>query len=129
MRATRVSLSFRALAAFSKESSYFNMLPSPPNGVLVIDKPSGATSHDVVAQVRRALRTRAVGHSGTLDPMATGVLVLAVGEATKLVPWLTAGDKSYEATVLFGTRTDTLDALGSIVEEAPLSAALLDALR
>jgi tRNA pseudouridine55 synthase len=67
---------------------------TPADGVLVIDKPSGMTSHDVVARTRRVLRTREVGHAGTLDPMATGVLVIAVGEATKLVPWLTALDKS-----------------------------------
>jgi tRNA pseudouridine55 synthase len=63
------------------------------SGVVVVDKPSGMTSHDVVMRVRRALQTREVGHAGTLDPMATGVLVIAVGEATKLVPWLTAHDR------------------------------------
>ncbi|MCB9619548.1 MAG: tRNA pseudouridine(55) synthase TruB [Sandaracinus sp.] len=87
-----------------------------PHGVLVIDKPPGMTSHDVVSRVRRAFRTRAVGHAGTLDPMATGVLVLALGEATKLVPWLTADDKSYEATLRLGTATDSLDADGAITE-------------
>jgi tRNA pseudouridine55 synthase len=83
-----------------------------PSGVLIIDKPRGPTSHDVVARVRRALKTRHVGHAGTLDPMATGVLVVAVGEGTKLVPWLTADDKTYEATVRLGIGTDTLDADG-----------------
>ena len=63
------------------------------NGVLVVDKPAGPTSHDIVARARRALGTRRVGHAGTLDPMATGVLVLAIGEGTKLVPYLTAADK------------------------------------
>lgn len=88
---------------------------STPHGVLVVDKPAGMTSHDVVARVRRALRTRAVGHAGTLDPAATGVLVVAVGEATKLVPWLTAADKSYTATIRLGVATDSLDADGTIV--------------
>jgi tRNA pseudouridine55 synthase len=88
------------------------MAAGSPSGILVLDKPRGPTSHDVVARVRRALRTREVGHAGTLDPMATGVLVVAVGEATKLVPWLTAAHKSYEATIALGVETDTLDALG-----------------
>jgi tRNA pseudouridine55 synthase len=88
----------------------------PPDGVVVIDKPRGPTSHDVVARVRKLLKTRAVGHAGTLDPMATGVLVVAVGEGTKLVPWLTAADKAYVATVRLGIGTDTLDAEGQITE-------------
>jgi tRNA pseudouridine55 synthase len=86
-----------------------------PHGVLVVDKPAGMTSHDVVARARRALRTRTVGHAGTLDPAATGVLVVAVGEATKLVPWLTAADKTYTATIRLGVATDSLDADGAIV--------------
>jgi tRNA pseudouridine55 synthase len=98
------------------------------SGVLVIDKPRGPTSHDVVARIRRALATREVGHAGTLDPMATGVLVVAVGEATKLVPWLTAQAKVYEATLALGVETDTLDADGGETRRAPLEAGLLDAL-
>ena len=94
-------------------------------GVLVIDKPSGMTSHDVVARARRGLRTREVGHAGTLDPMATGVLVVAVGQATKLVPWLTAMDKSYEATIALGAETDTLDADGQETSRRPLSPAVV----
>jgi tRNA pseudouridine55 synthase len=94
------------------------------DAVLVVDKPKGPTSHDVVAKLRRALRTRAVGHCGTLDPMATGVLVVAVGEATKLVPWLTADDKSYEATICFGVATDSLDADGRETERVELDDAL-----
>lgn len=93
--------------------------PSPVHGVLVVDKPRGPTSHDVVRLARRAFGTRSVGHAGTLDPMATGVLVLAVGEATKLVPWLTADDKAYEATIRLGVETDTLDAEGAVVSERP----------
>jgi len=88
------------------------------NGVLVVDKPEGPTSHDVVAKARRALGTRAVGHAGTLDPMATGVLVLAVGQATKLVQYLTAADKAYEATLALGEETDTLDAMGQVTARA-----------
>jgi len=82
------------------------------DGVLVIDKPRGMTSHDVVATLRRVLGTRDIGHAGTLDPMATGVLVVAVGQATKLVLYLTASDKEYEATIALGVTTDTLDADG-----------------
>jgi tRNA pseudouridine55 synthase len=94
------------------------------HGILVVDKASGMTSHDVVARVRRRLGTRAVGHAGTLDPMATGVLVVAVGEGTKLVPYLASEEKSYDAEVTFGRATDTLDAEGSTTDEAPLPADL-----
>lgn len=100
-----------------------------PSGVLVVDKPRGPTSHDVVARVRRALKTRHVGHAGTLDPMATGVLVVAVGEATKLVPWLTADDKTYETTIHLGVETDTLDAEGRETLRAPAPDALVRAIR
>jgi tRNA pseudouridine55 synthase len=98
------------------------------DGVLVLDKPRGPTSHDVVARMRRALGLRAIGHAGTLDPMATGVLVLALGEATKLVPWLTALDKTYEATIALGVETDTLDAEGREVRREPIDDALRGAL-
>jgi tRNA pseudouridine55 synthase len=90
------------------------------NGVLVVDKPRGPTSHDVVAQARRLLGTRSVGHAGTLDPMASGVLVLLVGEATKLAAYLSLDDKEYRATVAFGRGTDTLDAEGTTIEERTL---------
>jgi len=92
------------------------------SGVLVVDKPVGPTSHDVVARLRRALRTREVGHAGTLDPLASGVLVVAVGEATKLVSYLTAADKEYLATVRLGELTDTLDAGGVVVESRDVPA-------
>jgi tRNA pseudouridine55 synthase len=82
------------------------------DGLLVVDKPSGPTSHDVVARMRRALRERRIGHTGTLDPMATGVLLLVVGKATRLAKFLNASDKSYEAVVRFGFATDTADAQG-----------------
>ncbi len=86
-----------------------------PDGVLVVDKPQGPTSHDVVTLARRALGVSRIGHTGTLDPMATGVLPLVVGRATRLAQFLTAGDKDYDATVAFGRTTDTYDALGKVV--------------
>jgi len=82
------------------------------DGLLVVDKPSGPTSHDVVARVRRALRERRVGHTGTLDPAATGVLPLVVGRATRLAQFLSGSDKSYDAVIRFGFSTDTGDAQG-----------------
>ena len=83
------------------------------DGLLVIDKPAGPTSHDVVARVRRLLRERAIGHTGTLDPMATGVLPLVLGKATRLARFLSDGDKIYEAVVTLGRATDTADAKGT----------------
>jgi len=82
------------------------------DGVLVVDKPEGLTSHDVVAAARRLLGEKRIGHTGTLDPLATGVLPLACGRATRLVRFLSASDKDYEATILFGVTTDTLDITG-----------------
>jgi len=102
------------------------------DGVLVCDKPAGMTSHDVVARVRRLAGQRRVGHGGTLDPPATGVLVLALGRATRLLPFLPTEPKRYLAGVAFGAETDTLDATGTVtatadaagVDEARLRAAL-----
>ena len=85
---------------------------SAPDGVLVIDKPAGPSSHDVVAAVRRVLGGVKVGHTGTLDPLATGVLPLLVGRATRLAQFMTAATKTYEARVQFGWATDTYDAAG-----------------
>lgn len=85
------------------------------SGCVVIDKPAGCTSHDVVDQVRRALGTRKVGHAGTLDPDATGVLVLGVGSGTKLLQFVSGSDKSYVGEIVFGTETSTLDASGEVV--------------
>jgi tRNA pseudouridine55 synthase len=82
------------------------------DGVLVIDKPEGLTSHDVVAIARRALAEKRIGHTGTLDPLATGVLPLACGRATRLVRFLTASDKDYEATIRFGMTTNSFDVTG-----------------
>lgn len=87
------------------------------NGVLVVDKPAGMTSHDVVATARRALGESRIGHTGTLDPMATGVLPLAIGRATRLVQFLTASDKDYVAEIRLGLTTDTYDVTGAAVAE------------
>jgi len=95
-------------------------------GVLVANKPRGMTSHDVVNDARQIFSTRTVGHAGTLDPMASGVLVLLFGEATKLAAYLTLADKQYRATVTFGRATDTLDAEGRTVSEQTLSSDWLD---
>jgi len=92
------------------------------HGLLVVDKPTGLTSHDVVQLGRKALQTRAVGHAGTLDPAASGVLVLAIGEATKLLRYLVLDDKHYEVVVRLGQATDTLDADGSVVATAAVPA-------
>jgi tRNA pseudouridine55 synthase len=85
-----------------------------PDGLVVVDKPAGWTSHDVVAKSRGLLGTRKVGHAGTLDPDATGVLLLGVGRATKLLRYLSPLGKSYVGEVAFGTETDTLDAAGTV---------------
>ena len=82
------------------------------DGLLIIDKPEGFTSHDVVARVRRILKTKRVGHTGTLDPFATGVMVILVGKATRLAQFLDKDEKEYEAVVRFGFETDTGDATG-----------------
>lgn len=91
------------------------------DGLVVVDKPSGWTSHDVVARVRRLAGTRKVGHAGTLDPMATGVLVLGVGRATRLLGHVAAHDKVYDATIRLGQSTVTDDAEGEITGGAPAS--------
>lgn len=90
------------------------------SGVLAIDKPAGLTSHDVVGLVRRVTGEKRIGHAGTLDPAATGVLVTLVGSATRLTPFLAAAEKSYLARITFGTRTDTDDAEGEPVATAPV---------
>ena len=89
-----------------------------PDGLVVVDKPGGWTSHDVVARLRRLARTRRVGHAGTLDPMATGVLVVGVGRATRLLGHLSGTDKSYLATVRLGVVTGTDDAEGEVLRTA-----------
>ena len=114
-------------------------IPDPrspiPDGVLVVDKTEGPTSHDVVTLARRALGVSRIGHTGTLDPMATGVLPLVIGRATRLAQFLSASDKSYEATIAFGRTTDTCDATGTVThtsDQRPSRdrlAAALDAFR
>ncbi|HEX6239901.1 MAG TPA: tRNA pseudouridine(55) synthase TruB [Polyangiales bacterium] len=102
---------------------------SEPHGLLILDKCPGPTSHDAVAVARRALGTKAVGHTGTLDPMASGVLVVVVGEATKLVNLLSVGEKSYDASIQLGQATSTLDAEGEVSESAPVPSLTLEAVR
>jgi tRNA pseudouridine55 synthase len=87
---------------------------------LLVDKPAGVSSHDVVAVARRALGEKRIGHAGTLDPFATGLLVLLLGRATRLIQYLPDEPKDYEAVVAFGTETDSEDATGSASREAPL---------
>jgi tRNA pseudouridine55 synthase len=89
------------------------------SGLVIVDKPSGLTSHDVVARIRRLAGTRRVGHAGTLDPMATGVLVIGVGQATRLLGHLALTDKEYMATIRLGQATDTGDAEGTVVSATP----------
>jgi tRNA pseudouridine55 synthase len=91
---------------------------SAPEGLLLLDKPSGITSHDAVDRVRAALGTRKVGHAGTLDPLATGLLVVGVGRATRLLRFLSDLPKTYEGTGLLGVETDTLDADGEVVRRS-----------
>ena len=100
-----------------------------PDGLLVVDKPAGWTSHDVVGRCRRLAGTRKVGHAGTLDPMATGVLVLGVGRATRLLGHLALTDKAYDATIRLGATTVTDDAEGEVVTTQDASAVTDEALR
>jgi tRNA pseudouridine55 synthase len=95
--------------------------PTAPDGFVVVDKPRGLTSHDVVARMRRLAGTRKVGHAGTLDPMATGVLVVGVGRATRLLTYVVGADKEYLATVRLGVATSTEDAEGEVVATADAS--------
>jgi tRNA pseudouridine55 synthase len=89
-------------------------------GLLLVDKPAGMTSHDVVSIVRRGVQTRRVGHAGTLDPFATGLLVLLVGRGTRLLPFIDGEPKVYDATIAFGRETDTDDATGAPTRDAAL---------
>jgi tRNA pseudouridine55 synthase len=94
------------------------------DGILNIDKPQGWTSHDVVAWIRRVLKVKRVGHAGTLDPLATGVLLVCVGQATRVAEYLMASDKTYRAEIQLGTITETYDTDGEVVETRPLPADL-----
>ncbi|MFL5560948.1 MAG: tRNA pseudouridine(55) synthase TruB [Gemmatimonadaceae bacterium] len=97
------------------------MTNPPRDGLLLVDKPAGMTSHDVVDRARRALGTRRIGHAGTLDPFATGLLVLLVGRATRLLPYVDGEPKVYDATIRFGAETTTDDVTGDITATAPPS--------
>jgi tRNA pseudouridine55 synthase len=92
-------------------------LPANADGLLLVDKPAGMTSHDVVDRARRALSIRRIGHAGTLDPFATGLLILLVNRATRLLPFLDGEPKVYQATIRFGARTTTDDCEGEVVAE------------
>jgi tRNA pseudouridine55 synthase len=94
-------------------------VPAATDGLIVVDKPTDWTSHDVVARIRRLAQTRKVGHAGTLDPMATGVLVVGVGAGTRLLHYLVLTDKAYTATIRLGQATMTDDAEGEIISSAP----------
>lgn len=95
-------------------------------GFLVVDKPSGITSHDVVSHVRRATGVRKVGHAGTLDPMATGVVITAIGRVTRLIRFIQDLPKEYEAVAMFGVATDSLDADGAVLERTPMEISASD---
>lgn len=103
--------------------------PATTHGVAVVDKPAGVTSHDVVGMLRRRFGERQVGHGGTLDPDATGVLVVAVGKATRLLRFVETTRKGYEGEVVFGTSTSTLDAAGEVVDTFDMSTVTLDDVR
>jgi tRNA pseudouridine55 synthase len=100
-----------------------------PEGLLQIDKPGGITSHDAIDRIRRALGTRKVGHAGTLDPMATGLLLVGVGRATRLLRFLSELDKTYEGTARLGVETDTLDADGEVTRTSDPSSVTSESLR
>ena len=91
------------------------------NGIVIVDKPQDWTSQDVTARLRRVFNTRRIGHGGTLDPMATGVLPVFLGRATRAVPFFESADKEYVAGIRFGQITDTQDVTGRTLEERPVS--------
>jgi tRNA pseudouridine55 synthase len=95
-------------------------LTATPDGVLLVDKAAGMTSHDVVAIVRRRLQMKKVGHCGTLDPIATGLLLLTLGRGTKIQDLLMSEDKEYSGTMILGTTTDTQDSAGNVTQERPV---------
>jgi len=102
--------------------------PAVADGIVIVDKPAGLTSHTVVARIRRLAGTRKVGHAGTLDPMATGVLVVGLNRATRLLGHLQLADKSYDATILLGASTTTDDAEGEVVSTAPVDGITAEAI-
>ena len=94
--------------------------PKELEGVLLVDKPTAHTSHDVVARLRRKLNMRRIGHAGTLDPMATGLLIMLIGKATRISQYLISLDKEYEGTITLGATTDSQDADGEVMETRPV---------
>src|SRR5215210_4388976 len=94
--------------------------PKEMEGILLVDKPREHTSHDVIARLRGKLKTRRIGHAGTLDPMATGLLIILVGKATRVSQYLISLDKEYEGTIELGKVTDTQDADGEMMETRPV---------
>jgi tRNA pseudouridine55 synthase len=109
-----------AFASDSRTSHFRPMNQNSPDGVLLVDKAPGMTSHDVVAIVRRQLRTKKVGHCGTLDPLATGLLLIVLGRGTKIQDLLMSEDKEYEGTMTLGAMTDSQDADGQVLETRPV---------
>jgi len=105
------------------------MTVAGPDGLTIVDKPPGLTSHDVVARMRRLAGTRKVGHAGTLDPMATGVLVIGLGRATRLLGYISGQDKAYTATIRLGITTVTDDAEGDVTDTASTEGVSEDAIR
>src|SRR6266700_7719547 len=103
--------------------------PVAPDGVLLADKADGMTSHDVVALLRRKLQVRKVGHCGTLDPIATGLLLITVGRGTKVQDLLMSEDKEYVGTFVLGVTTDTQDRQGEVIEQRPVPALNEDQIR
>src|ERR1700730_65445 len=116
----------RACAERSRKSKrkswrqFVTSLTAGPDGVLLVDKAEGMTSHDVVAIVRRKLEIKKIGHCGTLDPIATGLLLLTIGRGTKIQDLLMSEDKDYVGTLLLGVTTSTQDRQGEVIQERPV---------
>ena len=106
-------------AVVAKKTDRSDELSAPAHGLLLVDKPAGMTSHDVVQHVRRVYGERSIGHLGTLDPFATGLLVLLIGRATRLATFIEAEPKVYEGMIRFGEETDTDDSTGTVIRTAP----------
>src|SRR4051812_30841146 len=123
MRAWREPLGSRRCSPRSRTVTLSPTESPAPDGVLLVDKPSGFTSHDIVAIGRGAIGTRRIGHAGTLDPFATGLLVLLVGQATRLAQFVDGEPKIYDATIVFGAETDTDDVTGTVVRRSASPAA------
>src|SRR5687768_8670904 len=118
------------MAPSNRISGVESRVPGPESraldGALIVDKAKGITSHDVVAAARRLLREKRIGHGGTLDPLATGVLVLLCGRATRLSRFIMASDKTYEARIVFGITTDTYDVTGTVTSRSSTAPAVED---